>query len=141
MRPYSEALQRLRDVGLRPTRQRLALARLLFCGAENRHVTAEDIHAEAQAAGTPVALATVYNTLNQFRDAGLLREIVVEPGRTYFDTNTDDHHHFFIEDESELIDVPAESLAVSEMPELPEGKEIRRVDVVVRLKDREAPAS
>lgn len=138
MRPYSEALQHLRDAGLRPTRQRLALARLLFSGAENRHVTAEDIHAEAQAAGTPVALATVYNTLNQFTDAGLLREIVVEPGRTYFDTNTDDHHHFFIESESELIDVPAEALSVSEMPEIPEDKEIRRVDIVVRLKDRQA---
>jgi len=134
MRPYSEALQHLKDAGLRPTRQRLVLARLLFCCDEKRHVTAEEMHAEAQMNGTPVSLATVYNTLNQFTEAGLLREIVVEPGRTYFDTNTSDHHHFYFETEGRLHDLPAEALELSRMPDLPEGTQINRVDVVIRLK-------
>ena len=94
--PADTILSRLRAAGLRPTRQRLALARLLF-EADDRHVTAEQLHGEAAAAAIPVSLATVYNTLHQFTTAGLLREVVVEPGRSYFDTNIDDHHHFFCE--------------------------------------------
>src|SRR5216110_328279 len=87
-------VERLRRVGLRPTRQRVALARLLFNGGD-RHVTAEQLHGEAAAAAIRVSLATIYNTLHQFTDRGLLREVVVEAGRSYFDTNIDDHHHFF----------------------------------------------
>jgi Fur family iron response transcriptional regulator len=135
MRPYAEALQHLKTAGMRPTRQRLALARLLFSGSENRHVTAEDVHAEAQKSGTPVSLATVYNTLNQFTEAGLLREIVVEPGRTYFDTNTNDHHHFYFERCGRLHDVPAEALTLAKLPDLPCGTELCRVDVVIRVKE------
>src|ERR1700722_15326672 len=92
----SKLLERLRAVGLRPTRQRIALARLLFDGGD-RHITAEQLHGEALGAVIRVSLATVYNTLHQFTDAGLLREVVVEPGRSYFDSNTTDHHHFFCE--------------------------------------------
>ena len=135
MRPYSEALRQLKTAGLRPTRQRLSLAKLLFSGEENRHVTAEEVHAEAITAGTPVSLATVYNTLNQFTEAGLLREIVVEPGRTYFDTNTTDHHHFLFESDGRLHDLPAEALNLGKLPDLPEGTELNRVDVVIRLRD------
>ena len=135
MRPYTEALRQLKAAGLRPTRQRLSLAKLLFSGEENRHVTAEEVHAEAIAAGTPVSLATVYNTLNQFTGAGLLREIVVEPGRTYFDTNTTDHHHFLFESDGRLHDLPAEALNLGKLPDLPEGTELNRVDVVIRLRD------
>ena len=135
MRPYTEALRQLKAAGLRPTRQRLSLAKLLFSGEENRHVTAEEVHAEALAAGTPVSLATVYNTLNQFTEAGLLREIVVEPGRTYFDTNTTDHHHFLFESDGRLHDLPAEALNLGKLPDLPEGTELNRVDVVIRLRD------
>src|SRR5690349_22383150 len=97
-RPYAELLHRLRAAGLRPTRQRLALARLLFEKGD-RHVTAEQLHGEALGAAVPVSLATVYNTLHQFIGAGLLREVVVSPGRSYFDTNVTDHHHFFYEDD------------------------------------------
>lgn len=132
-RPFSDALARLRDAGLRPTRQRMALARLLF-EAGDRHVTAEQVFEEARAAEIPVSLATVYNTLNQFRDAGLMREVVVEPGRSYFDTNTADHHHFFNVDEGRLIDIPADELAVASLPVAPEGTEVERVDVIVRVK-------
>jgi Fur family iron response transcriptional regulator len=132
VRPFSNALERLRSVGLRPTRQRLALARLLF-DQDNRHVTAEQLHGEASEAAVRVSLATVYNTLHQFTAAGLLNEVVVEPGRSYFDTNVDDHHHFFFEDSGRLQDIPGNTVLVSEMPEAPSGTAIRRVDVIIRL--------
>ena len=131
--PSSSALQRLRAVGLRPTRQRLALARLLLESGD-RHVTAEHLHGEAMAAGIKVSLATVYNTLHQFTEAGLLREAMVEPGRSYFDTNTDDHHHFFCETTGELRDIPAHHLSVSGLPTPPAGTEISRVDIIVRIR-------
>jgi Fur family iron response transcriptional regulator len=130
--PSSNALERLRAAGLRPTRQRLALIGLLL-GNGDRHVTAEQLHAEAAAAGVPVSLATVYNTLHQFTDAGLLREVVVEPGRAYFDTNTADHHHFFCESNGMLRDIPARGIAVSGVPVAPPGTAIRRIDVIVRV--------
>jgi Fur family iron response transcriptional regulator len=125
--------QTLRTAGLRPTRQRLALASLLFAKG-NRHVSAERLHEEAISARVPVSLATVYNTLHQFTGAGLLREVVVDGSKTYFDTNTSDHHHFFIEDDNEVMDIPPSNLAVDELPEPPPGMEIVRVDVVVRLR-------
>ncbi|HTT80833.1 MAG TPA: Fur family transcriptional regulator [Stellaceae bacterium] len=127
------AMERLRGVGLRPTRQRLALARLLFGGGD-RHVTAEQLHGEAIAAAIPVSLATVYNTLHQFTDAGLLREVVVQPGRSYFDTNIEDHHHFFWEPSGVLRDIPGEGVVVSGLPEPPKGAEIHRVEVIVRVR-------
>ena len=132
-RPYKDLIDRLKGVGLRPTRQRLALAKLLFEG-EDRHVSAEQLHGEAVGKGISVSLATVYNSLNQFTDAGLLREVVVEPGRSYFDTNVSDHHHFFFEDTGDLRDIPCESMRLSGLPEVPEGSSIRRVDVTIRLK-------
>jgi Fur family iron response transcriptional regulator len=103
----------------------------LFCG--DRHVTAEQLHGEALGAAIRVSLATVYNTLHQFTDAGLLREVVVEPGRSYFDTNVDDHHHFFWETSGELQDIPGEGVVVSGLPAPPAGSEIRRVEVIVRV--------
>ncbi|HEY7609390.1 MAG TPA: Fur family transcriptional regulator [Alphaproteobacteria bacterium] len=134
-RPYAELLQRLRAAGLRPTRQRLALARLLFAKGD-RHITADELHAEAESEGVGVSLATVYNTLNQFTAAGLLREVAVEAGRAYFDTNTSNHHHFFFEDGGKLLDIPAEGLSVAGVPAAPSGTEVARVDVIVRLKPR-----
>lgn len=133
-RPYAPMLERLRAAGLRPTRQRLALARLMFEGG-NRHVTAEQLHAEAQREEIPVSLATIYNTLNQFRKAGLLREVVVDSGRSWFDTNLEDHHHFFHEATGALTDFEAEGLAVEGVPRAPDGTEIARVEVIVRLRD------
>ena len=135
----ADIVNRLRRAGLRPTRQRLALARLLLDGGD-RHVTAEQLHAEALARAIPVSLATVYNTLHQFTAAGLLREVVVEPGRSYFDTNTQDHHHFFCESTGHLQDIPGELVMVGELPEPPEGAEIQRVDVIIRIR-REARAA
>lgn len=126
-------LSRLRGAGLRPTRQRLALARLLFDGAD-RHVTAEQLHGEAVSAAIPVSLATVYNTLHQFTGAGLLREVVVEPGRSYFDTNIDDHHHFFCESTGMLQDIPGAAVIVGQLPHAPAGTEISRVDVIIRVR-------
>jgi Fur family transcriptional regulator, iron response regulator len=131
--PSPAALQRLRAAGLRPTRQRLALAQLLFEN-DDRHVTAEQLHGEAVAAAIPVSLATIYNTLHQFTDAGLLRETVVEPGRSYFDTNTADHHHFFCEATGQLQDIPAQQLSVRGLPLPPAGTAIRRVDIIVRIR-------
>jgi len=129
----STALERLRAVNLRPTRQRLALARLLLENGE-RHVTAEQLHGEAVAAGIPVSLATIYNTLHQFTDSGLLHEVVVEPGRSYFDTNAADHHHFFCEATGRLQDIPGRDVVVSGYPLPPQGTEICRVDVVIRVR-------
>lgn len=134
VRPYGQVHETLRKVGLRPTRQRLGLARLLFENG-NRHVTAEQLHAEAGKANIRVSLATIYNTLNQFTQVGLLREVVVEPGRSYFDTNTTDHHHFFHEDTARLQDIPGDAIAVAKVPEPPAGTHVERVDIIVRVKD------
>lgn len=127
--------RRLREVGLRPTRQRIALGRLLFDGTD-RHVTAEMLHDEASKAGIRVSLATVYNTLHQFTEAGLLRQVVVDANRSYFDTNNSDHHHFFLEDQGRLVDIDGDAISIDGLPEAPDGTEIARVDVVVRLSSR-----
>ena len=127
-----EMRARLRQAGLRPTRQRMSLAELLF-GRGNRHLSAENLHEEAMLQRVPVSLATVYNTLHQFTEAGLLREVAVDGSKTYFDTNTTDHHHFFVEDDNEVFDIPV-GVDVSRIPEPPPGYEISRVDVVVRLR-------
>src|SRR3954464_3167225 len=132
-RPFKHALDRLQQAGLRPTRQRLALARLLFDQVD-RHITAEQLHAEGSAAEVQVSLATVYNTLHQFTDAGLLREVVVEAGRSYFDTNTSDHHHFFFEGTGRLQDIPGDQIQVGDLPIAPEGTTVARVDVIVRVR-------
>ena len=132
VRPLNQLLDRFRAAGLRPTRQRLALARLLFQGRD-RHVAAEELHAEALAASVRVSLATVYNTLHQFTAAGLLREIVVAGGRSYFDTNVTDHHHFFFEDSGRLEDIPGHLVAISALPDPPAGTAVRRVDVIIRV--------
>jgi Fur family iron response transcriptional regulator len=127
------ATARLRAAGLRPTRQRAALAGLLFKG-HDRHVSAEALHAEATKAGVKVSLATVYNTLHQFTDAGLLQQVVVDASRCYFDTNVGDHQHFYCPDEATLIDIPGNDIKVSGWPQAPKGTAVERVDVIVRLK-------
>ena len=131
-RPFSRVIDLLRRADLRPTRQRLALARLLFENGD-RHVTAEGLHEEALAADIDVSLATVYNTLHQFVSAGLLREIFVDASRSYFDTNTTEHHHLFFESSGRVEDIPADKVVVSELPQPPEGMKVRRVDVIIRL--------
>lgn len=128
----------LRMAGLRPTRQRVALAELLF-GGPHRHVSAEALHEEAGTAGVSVSLATIYNTLHRFREAGLLREVTVDAARSYFDTDTSDHYHFFVEDEQRVIDIPQSAITIDGLPEAPEGMEVTHVDVVVRV--RKAPAA
>ncbi|MBS3651131.1 transcriptional repressor [Pseudaminobacter sp. 19-2017] len=125
--------ERVRRAGLRPTRQRVALAELLFAKGD-RHLSAEMLHEEALAADVPVSLATVYNTLHQFTEVGLLRSLAVEGSKTYFDTNTSDHHHFFVEGENTVFDIQSAQLQVSGLPEPPDGMEIVNVDVVVRLR-------
>jgi Fur family transcriptional regulator, iron response regulator len=126
---------RLRHAGLRPTQQRVALARILYSKGD-RHVCAEDLHAEAVEADVAVSLATVYNTLNQFTSAGLLRELAIEGDRSYFDTNTSNHFHFFDNDRGELMDIEPGIVKVSGIPPVPAGKVIDRIDVIVRLKDK-----
>jgi Fur family transcriptional regulator, iron response regulator len=130
-RPFANALELLRAAKLRPTRQRLALAKLLFEKGD-RHVTAEQLHEEAGAASISVSLATIYNTLHQFVAARLLREVVVNPDRSYFDTNITDHHHFFFEETGKLMDIASDKIEVRNLPQPPQGA-IRRVDVVIRV--------
>ena len=130
-----EAGRWLSQSGLRPTRQRTALARLLVDGG-NRHLTAEALFAEAQRAGADVSLATVYNALKAFTDAGLLREIHIEAGRVYYDTNVTDHPHFYHEHDGSICDAPVGSVKIASLPDIPEGCEVASVDVVVRLRRR-----
>ncbi|HEV2561515.1 MAG TPA: Fur family transcriptional regulator [Rhizomicrobium sp.] len=127
------ANERLKAAALRPTRQRVALAGLLFARG-HRHLTAESLHAEAIGAGIAVSLATVYNTLHQFTEAGMLRQVVVDAGRFYFDTNIGDHQHFYCENDGSLIDIPGEAIAVAGIPTPPRGMAVDRVDVVVRIR-------
>ncbi len=124
----------LKTGGLRPTRQRLALAELLVGDGMNRHVTAESLYALSADAGEKVSLATVYNTLRAFCDAGLMNEVVVDGSKSYFDTRTDDHPHFYWEDSHSLTDAPAEELEIAQLPQVPEGMAVSRVDVVIRLR-------
>lgn len=140
-RPFKRAHELLVTAGLRPTRQRMALARLLFDGGD-RHVTAEQLHGEAVASSMPVSLATVYNTLHQFTQAGLVREVVVEAGRSYFDTNTSVHHHFFHEAGGQLVDIPGDRMRVVDLPDPPPGTRIAQVEIIVRLaSDEDAKAA
>ena len=124
----------LGDAGLRPTRQRTALAELLVGDGRHRHVTAESLFDAAKTLGAPVSLATVYNTLRAFCDAGLLQEVTVDGSKSYFDTNTHDHPHFYWEDEGRLSDAPADQLVIAQVPDAPDGAEIASVDVVIRLR-------
>jgi Fur family transcriptional regulator, iron response regulator len=130
--PWSDVKAMLRDVGMRPTRQRLSLAWILFSKGD-RHITAEMLYEEAIKSKVPVSLATVYNTLHQFTESGLLREVAVDGSRTYFDTNVCDHHHFFVEGENAVLDIPSTDIIIGKMMTVPDGYEISRIDVVVRL--------
>ncbi|HEV2954724.1 MAG TPA: Fur family transcriptional regulator [Xanthobacteraceae bacterium] len=131
--PWHDVRTMLRRVGLRPTRQRMSLGWLLFAKGD-RHVTAELLYEEATRAKVPVSLATVYNTLHQFTEVGLLRQVAVDGSKSYFDTNASEHHHFFVEGEDALVDIPGAQVLVDKLPTAPEGYEIARVDVVVRLR-------
>ena len=135
-----EALERgkswLIEADLRPTRQRLALAAMLVGDGQNRHVTAEGLHDAVLATGDRVSLATVYNTLKAFCDAGLMQEVTVDGSRSYFDTRMDDHPHFHFEDSGRLTDAPAAQLQIRALPEVPEGYEIAKLDVVIRLRSK-----
>lgn len=132
----SDMRTKLRQVGLRPTRPRVALSALLFAKGD-RHVTAEMLFEEANRAKVPVSLATVYNTLHQFTEVGLLRQVTVDGSKAYFDTNNTEHHHFYIEDRHELIDVSPTDMIVGKAPVPPDGYEIARIDVVVRLRRKD----
>src|ERR1700677_339205 len=139
--PWHDVVALLREVKLRPTRQRMALGWLLFAKGD-RHLTAEMLYEEATHAKVPVSLATVYNTLHQFTDVGLLRQVAVDASKAYFDTNNTEHHHFFVEDANDLLDIPASDVVVGKAPLPPEGYEIARIDVVVRLRRKgKAPVS
>ena len=134
--PLSDLRDKLRRVGLRPTRQRVSLGWLLF-GKGDRHLTAEMLYEEATRAKVPGSLATVYNTLHQFTEVGLLRQVAVDGSKSYFDTNASDHHHFFVEGENALVDIPNAEVMLDRLPHAPAGYEVARVDVVVRLKKKD----
>lgn len=131
--PWHDVKELLRTVGLRPTRQRMALGWILF-GKGDRHLTAEMLYEEASKAKVPVSLATIYNTLHQFTEVGLLRQVAVDGSKAYFDTNVSAHHHFFLEGENALLDIPGDDIVVGKAPKAPEGYEVARIDVVVRLR-------
>ena len=131
-KPRGGKTRLLEKAGLRSTRQRQALADYLFDGM-HKHMTAEDVHAAMRKNRAPMALATVYNALHRFTDAGLLRQIVLDPSRVYFDTNTGDHHHFFDEDSGHLTDIPARAVHIAKLPRPPAGRRVGRVDVVIRV--------
>jgi len=132
--PTTRATDWLSSASVRPTRQRVTLAELLVGDGQNRHVTAEGLFDAAKTQGEAVSLATVYNTLRAFCDAGLMQEVTVDGSKSYFDTNTHDHPHFFWEDEGRLTDAPADQLVIAQIPDAPDGAEIASVDVVIRLR-------
>jgi Fur family transcriptional regulator, iron response regulator len=125
-------VSKLQSAGLRATPKRIAIGGLLLDGVD-RHVTADDVAAMARKAGVRVSLATVYNTLNQFVAAGLMKRIILDTDRTYFDTNVSEHHHLFFEDAGRLHDVPGDSIRVEGLPPLPKGAKVRSIDVIVRM--------
>ena len=131
--PWHDVKAMLRSVGLRPTRQRMSLGWILF-GKGERHITAEMLYEEATRNKVPVSLATIYNTLHQFTEVGLLRQIGVDGSKAFFDTNPSEHHHYFVEGDNELLDIPSAQVIVDKMPTPPSGFEIARVDIVVRLR-------
>ncbi len=133
--PWHDVKAMLRQVGLRPTRQRMSLGWLLF-GKGDRHLTAEMLYEEASRAKVPVSLATIYNTLHQFTEVGLLRQVAVDGSKAYFDTNVSAHHHFFIEGKDQLLDIPGADVIVGKTPVPPEGYEVARIDVIVRVKPK-----
>lgn len=134
MKPFTAAFTKLSEAGLRPTRQRMALAQLLFDGVD-KHVSAENLYERALETRHKMSLATVYNTLHQFCAAGLMQEVIIDGQRRYFDTNTAPHHHFFREDTGELLDIPPNALPQLPVPDLPQGTKLSRVDIVFRLRD------
>jgi Fur family iron response transcriptional regulator len=133
--PWREVKAMLRKVGLRPTRQRMALGWILFRKGF-RHLTADALYEEAGRDNVRVSLATVYNTLHQFVEAGLLRPVAADGSKTYFDTNVGAHHHFFVEGENELLDIIGTDSIVCKIPTAPNGYEISRVAVIVRLRPK-----
>ena len=135
-----DATEWLGSSGLRPTRQRMALVQLLIGDGKHRHVTAESLFSAAREAGEQVSLATVYNTLKVFSEAGLLREITVNGAKSYFDTDTSNHPHFFWEDTGTLSDAPDQELEIARLPDAPQGAEISKVDVVIRLRQKQPGA-
>lgn len=135
-----DVVRRLREVGLRPTRQRVALSCILFAN-DYRHFTAEMLFAEAKNADVPVSLATVYNTLHQLTEVGLLRQIAVSGLKSYFDSNVSDHHHFYIEKSNDLFDIPYRDVIIANIPAPPEGYEVARIEATIRLRRKEPLAS
>jgi len=134
MSPEERGSNWLQGAGLRPTRQRLSLAKLLVGDGRDRHVTAESLHAASQKSGASVSLATVYNTLRAFSSAGLVNEIAMDGNKSYFDTRIDDHPHYFWEESGDLTDAPKDELRFEALPQIPEGMEITKVDVVIRMR-------
>lgn len=130
---FNRSIEMLRKAGLRPTQQRMGLIKILF-ESGNRHITAEELHGEAMKMRIPVSLATVYNTLNQLVDIGLLREVPSAGQKSFFDTNTLEHHHFWVKDNETLIDIPKEEIMFSNLPQPPAGMEVDRVEVTIHLK-------
>ena len=124
--------KQLRLAGLRPTRQRVAIAALLLDG-RHRHVSADSLIEEITTAGLQVSSGTVYNTLNQFTDAGLLRRVVVHNEYSLFDTNTDHHHHFYEASSDQLVDIPSADVVLAKLPQAPDGHEIKAVDVIIHI--------
>ena len=133
----AELAERLRAAGLRPTRQRLLIAGLLLDG-RHRHVSADSLAREIRETGTHMAGGTVYNTLNQFTDAGLLRRVTVHNEHSVFDTNTDHHHHFYDSERDQLIDIPAHQVTLADLPGAPDGHDIRSVDVLIHIASRDS---
>lgn len=129
----SHIREALSKAGMRPTRQRMAIGNLLLCG-DHQHVSADELHLKLGQTGYTMSLATVYNTLNQFASAGLIRKISVSGQRTFFDTNAHNHQHFYLEDEDRMIDISGDILQLQPMPLAPSGYHITKIDVLISLK-------
>ena len=126
--------QRLRVSGLRPTKQRLAICKVLFDRKETFHFTIEKLKKIIEKGSKKkISLATLYNTVHAFKEKGYLKEISLKGNKTFFDTNTKHHHHFYDEDMSHLVDIEDKNILVNYLPKLPSGKKIKSVEVLVKI--------
>ena len=131
-----DILKKLRSSGLRPTKQRVEIAKFLFEREKTFHFTVENLNKIlTKKSNTKIALATIYNTVHSFKAAGHLSEVEVRGNKSYFDTNVSNHHHFYDSETAELIDIDANDIVIQKIPKAPDGKKIKNVEVFINLKN------
>ena len=129
-------IEKLRSSGLRPTRQRIQISKVLFDRENTFHFTIQDLSQIIKNEfNEKISLATVYNTIHEFKKKGYLKEISLKGNKTFFDTNISNHHHFYDEDMSQLVDIEDKNISVNYLAKIPSGKKIKSIEVLVKIED------